>query len=78
MKPLNQLEMKEIAEQIDCGMRCFHNSKTDKLLHFPADLDSDSDTTELWQAEIDSASFVFNVAEQKEIYILLIPFSTLL
>ncbi|AWG20277.1 hypothetical protein FFWV33_01405 [Flavobacterium faecale] len=28
---------------MDCGMRCYHNIKTNKLLFFPADLELDDD-----------------------------------
>jgi hypothetical protein len=53
MKSLSSSEIKEIAEQMDCGMRCYHNIKTNKLVFFPADLEFDDDyAAEFFQDDI--------------------------
>ena len=56
MKQLAPSEIKEIAEEMDCGMRCFHNKKSNKTLFLPAELDFEfefDDETEFWQDEIE-------------------------
>jgi hypothetical protein len=53
MTPLNQSEIKEIADQMDCSMRCYRNIKTNKLLFFPDALDFDDDPDDFWKEEID-------------------------
>ena len=66
MKPLTQSEIKEIVEQMDCGMQCYRNIKTNKLLFFPADLDFDSDFAEFWQDEIDELENEFGDYQEIE------------
>lgn len=54
MKILSESQIKEIAGQMDCGMRCYHNTKTNKLLFFPVELDfEDEDNAEFWQEDIE-------------------------
>jgi hypothetical protein len=53
MKPLNQSEIKEIAEDLDCSMRCYRNLKTNRLLFFPDALDFDNDPDDFWKEETD-------------------------
>jgi hypothetical protein len=53
MKLLSQSDIKEIAEQMDCGMRCFCKTNTSKLLFLPADLEFEDDAAQFWQDEIE-------------------------
>lgn len=69
MKPLSQSDIKEIAEQMDCGMRCFCNTKTNKLLFLPADLEFEDDAAQFWQDEIeelDSQPLIYQEIERPE------------
>lgn len=51
---LTDEQIKEIAEEVDCGLRCFYNLKTGKILSCP-DFDGQwyGDDTELWQDTLD-------------------------
>ncbi|TDE41989.1 hypothetical protein E0I26_14830 [Flavobacterium rhamnosiphilum] len=49
MTPLNKSQIKEIAENLDCGLNCYWNKKTGEILFLPEELghllDDDSDDT---------------------------------
>ncbi|WP_430816834.1 UPF0158 family protein [Carboxylicivirga sp. RSCT41] len=52
MKPTEK-QIKEIAEYLDCGMRCYFNKKTGEVKHI-LNFDSwESDYEEPWQEDID-------------------------
>lgn len=71
MNPLKQSEIKEIAEQMDCGMRCFCSTKTNKLLFLPADLEFEDEAAQFWQDEINelnSQPLVYQEIEKPESY----------
>jgi trans-aconitate methyltransferase len=53
MKQLAPSVIKEIAEQMDCGLRCFRNKQSNNLVFLPAELDYENDEDEYWQNEID-------------------------
>jgi hypothetical protein len=50
-QPLNDIQIKEIAEQLDCGFNCYWNRNTNELVFIP-DLDGISDDKELWEEEL--------------------------
>ncbi|WP_310556855.1 UPF0158 family protein [Flavobacterium sp.] len=52
MKPLEKAKIKEIAEQFDCGFKCFWNLKNNELIFIP-DEDNGFSDMEFWQDEID-------------------------
>jgi hypothetical protein len=58
MAHLNKSQIKEIAENLDCGLNCYWNKKTSEILFLPEELgyylDNDSDDTDIgdeWQQE---------------------------
>ena len=50
MKPLQEDEIKEIAENLQCGFKCFWNVKTNALIFIPEDLNSHMDS-EFWEEQ---------------------------
>jgi hypothetical protein len=51
MTPLNKSQIKEIAENLDCGLNCYLNRKTGEILFLPEELgyllDDDSDESDI-------------------------------
>lgn len=51
MTPLNKSQIKEIAENLDCGLQCYWNRKTGEILFLPEELgyllDDDSEDSDI-------------------------------
>jgi len=53
MKPLTQNQIKEIADQLDCGFRCFWSKSNGELLFIPDTYKYPDMDTEAWSDEIE-------------------------
>ncbi|MCX6238718.1 MAG: UPF0158 family protein [Bacteroidia bacterium] len=53
MTPLTQEQIKEIAEQLDCGFRCFWNKHDGELLFIPDTMKHPDMDTEAWSDEME-------------------------
>lgn len=51
MKPLTKEQVREIAEQIDCGFQCFWNTKNNALVFIPDELSHPFMEMEFWEEE---------------------------
>ena len=65
MFTLTQYQVKEIAEQLDCGFRCFWHKTDGELLFFPDTLKHYDMDTSAWSEEMEK--FDNNFDEYKEI-----------
>jgi hypothetical protein len=52
MKSLTQIQIKEIAEQLDCGFRCFWSRIDEELLFIPDTFKYPDMETDAWSDEI--------------------------
>lgn len=64
-KSLTQEQIKEIADQLDCGFRCFWHKTEGELLFFPDTLKHPDMDTEAWSEEMEK--FENNFDKLKEI-----------
>jgi len=53
MSPLTKEQIKEIAEQLDCGFRCFLNKKNGELIFVPDEYKHPGMETEAWTDELE-------------------------
>jgi hypothetical protein len=65
MTKLTKEQIKEIAEQLDCGLRCFWNKKNGELLFIPNKVNYPDIETEAWSDEIEKLENNFD--DYKEI-----------
>jgi hypothetical protein len=49
--PLNDIQIKEIAEKLDCGFNCYWNTSTNELIFIP-EIDGFGDNEELWKDDL--------------------------
>jgi hypothetical protein len=54
MKPLNNLEINEIAQQFDCGFDCFWNIRNNSLLFIPDENANSGVEMEFWEEELEA------------------------
>ena len=50
MIPLERKEIVEIVDQLECGLKCYWNTKTNALVFIP-DIDDSYDEIEFWEKE---------------------------
>ncbi len=67
MKSLTQTQIKEIAENLDCGMKCYLNIETNQLLFYPEMLDfDDEDHAQYWENEVEEMTTNFSSYQEIE------------
>lgn len=60
MATLTQEQIKEIADQLDCGFRCFWNRKSNELIFLPDPLKHPLMEMEVWAEEMEKVDTDFD------------------